>query len=227
MIDSLAAKGVESYAYRFEFGNGLSATGVLFRSWETRDDAPTAILISDEGMKGMTEDIANLASSGKRILALEPLFFGQNIPGTGDLGISSYSQMLNGLGERTLGLEAAQVNAVAEWLNTDLQHGSPTPGAALSTKTTYHPIALLTSGPRSQTVALTSAALEPQLFSSVDARRSIASLEYVLERPLKYGEVPELMCLDLFRDFDFDVLAALAAPAKVHLNAADATPITW
>lgn len=227
VLDSLSAKGVESYAYRFEFGNGLSATGVLFRSWETRDDAPTVILISDEGMKGMAEDIANLASSGKRILALEPLFFGQNIPGTGDLGVSSYSQMLNGLGERTLGLEAAQVTAVAEWLNTGLQHGSPTPGAALTTKTTNPPIAVLTSGPRSQTVALTSAALEPQLFSSVDARHSIPSLEYVLEHPLKYGEVPELMCLDLFRDFDFDVLSTLAAPAKVHLNAADSTPITW
>jgi hypothetical protein len=74
---------------------------------------------------------------------------------------------------------------------------------------------------------LTSAALEPQLFSSVEARHSIPSLEYVLEHPLKYGQVPELMCLDLFRDFDFDVLAVLAAPAKVHLDAADSTPITW
>jgi dienelactone hydrolase len=227
VIDSLAAKGVESYAYRFEFGNGLSATGVLFRSSDTADDAPAAILISDEGMKATTDDVANLASSGKRVVALEPLFFGQNIPGTGDFGISSYSQMLNGLGERALGLEAAQVAAVAEWLNTGLQHGSPTPGSALATKTAHRPIAVLTSGPRSQAVALTSAALEPQLFSSVDARHSIPSLEYVLEHPLKYVEVPELMCLDLFRDFDFDVLATLAAPAKVHLNAADSTPITW
>ena len=227
VIDSLAAKGVESYAYRFDFGNGLSATGVLFRSLATADDASAAILMSDEGMKATTDDVANLASSGKRVLALEPLFFGQNIPGTGDLGISSYSQMLNGLGERALGLEAAQVAAVAEWLNTGLQHGSPTPGSALAAKTAHRPVALLTSGPRSQAVALTSAALEPQLFASVDARHSIPSLEYVLEHPLKYSEVPELMCLDLFRDFDFDVLAALAAPAKVHLNAADSKPITW
>jgi dienelactone hydrolase len=227
VIDSAAAKGIESYAYRFEFSNGLSATGALFRSLETADDAPTAILISDEGMKSMAEDVSNLVSSGKRVLALEPLFFGQNIPGTGDLGVSSYSQMLNGLGERALGLEAAQVAAVAEWLNTGLQHGSVTPGTAFAAKMPFRPIDLLTSGPRSQAVALTSAALEPQLFSSVVARHSIPSLEYVLEHPLKSGEVPELMCLDLFRDFDFDVLASLAAPVKIHLNAADATPITW
>jgi hypothetical protein len=227
VIDSAAAKGMETYAYRFEFSNGLSATGALFRSLESADDAPTAILISDEGMKSMAEDVANLVSSGKRVLALEPLFFGQNIPGTGDLGVSSYSQMLNGLGERALGLEAAQVAAVAEWLNTGLQHGSVTPGTAFAAKKPFRQIDLLTSGPRSQAVALTSAALEPQLFSSVVARHSIPSLDYVLEHPLKSGEVPELMCLDLFRDFDFDVLASLAAPVKIHLNAADATPITW
>jgi poly(3-hydroxybutyrate) depolymerase len=227
VIDSLAAKGVESYAYRFEFANGLSATGVLFRSLNTPDNAPAAILISDQGMKATADEIANLVSSGKRALALEPLFFGQNIPGTGDLGVGSYAQMLNALGERALGLEAAQLNAVAEWLNTGLQHGSPTPGLAPNTKTTHAPVALLTSGPRSQAVALTSAALEPQLFSSVDARHSIPSLEYVLDHPLKYSEVPELMCLDLFVNFDFDVLATLAAPTKVHMNVADPTPITW
>ena len=227
VIDSLAAKGVESYSFRFEFGNGLSATGVLVRSSDTADNASTAILISDEGMKVTTDEIANLVSSGKRVLALEPIFFGQNIPGTGDLGVSAYSQMLNALGERTLGLEAAQVVAVAEWLNTGLQHGSSTPGLVLAAKTAPAQIALLTSGPRSQAVALTSAALEPHLFSSIDARHSISTLEYVLEHPLKYSEVPELMCLDLFRDFDFEVLATLAAPTKVHLNAAYPTPITW
>jgi dienelactone hydrolase len=227
VINSLDKKQVESYAYRFDFSNGLSATGVLFRSTGTTDDVPAVILIADEGMKTTTDDVANLVSSGKRVLALEPLFFGQNIPGTGDLGVSSYSQMLNGLGERTLGLEAAQVVAVAEWLNTGLQHGSPTPGSALTANAAHRPTAVITSGPRSQAVALTAAALEPRLFVSLDARHSIPSLGYVLEHPLKYNEVPELMCLDLFREFDFDVLAALAVPAKVHLNASDSTPITW
>jgi dienelactone hydrolase len=227
VISSLDKKEVESNAYRFDFSNGLSATGVLFRPTGATDDVPAVVLIADEGMKNTADDVANLVSSGKRVLALEPLFFGQNIPGTGDLGVSSYSQMLNGLGERTLGLEAAQVVAVAEWLDTGLQHGSPTPGSTRSASAAHRPTAVITSGPRSQSVALTAAALEPQLFASLDTRHSIPSLGYVLEHPLKYGEAPELMCLDLFRDFDFDTLAALAAPTKVHLNASDSTPITW
>lgn len=227
VIDSIAAKGVESYAYRFDFSNGLSATGALFRASGTRDDAPAAILISDAGMKATADDIANLASSGKLVLALEPLFFGQNIPGTGDLGVSSYSQMLNALGERPLGLESAQIVAVGEWLNSGLQHGSSSPGSTLVTGSGHRKIALLTSGPRSQAVGTTAAALEPRLFASIEARHSIPSLHYVLEHPLKYGEVPELMCLDLLADFDFDVLASLAAPVKIHLNAPDSTAITW
>lgn len=223
----LDTKGVESYAYRFDFSNGLSATGVLFRSMSAPEDAPAAILIADAGMKATTDDVANLVSSGKRVLAFEPLFFGQNIPGTGDLGVSAYSQMLNGLGERPLGLETAQIVAVAEWLGTGLQHGSPTPGS-ITASTPEHPqMGVITTGPRSQSIALTAAALEPHLFVALDARHSISSLGHVFEHPLKYGEVPELMCLDLYRDFDFDTLAALAAPTTVRLNVTDAVPITW
>ena len=227
VVSSLGAKGIESHSYRFDLSNGLTATGVLFRSLTTPDDAPTAILIADEGMKATKDDVANLVASGKRVLAFEPLFFGQNIPGTGDLGVSSYSQMLNGLGERALGLEAAQVVAVAKWLRTGLQHGSPTPGSTVPVSSTQPPTAVITSGARSQSVALTAAALEPQLFVALDTRHSIPSLGYVLDHPLKYSEVPELMCLDLFRNFDFDTLAALAVPTKVHLNATDSIAINW
>jgi hypothetical protein len=223
VINSLDTKEVKSHAYRFDFSNRLSASGVLFRPSGAADDAPTVMLIADQGMEATSGDVVNLVASGKRVLALEPLFFGQNVPGTGDLGVSSYAQMLNGLGERALGLEAAQIAAVAEWLNAGFEHGSPTPGSAFARQTGHRPVAVITSGPRSQSVAITAAALEPRLFTSLEARQSIPSLAYVLEHPLKYGDVPELMCLDLFREFDFGTLAALAAPAKMHLNATGST----
>jgi hypothetical protein len=226
VLNSLDTPRVEAHAYRFDFDNGLSATGVLLRSVGTADNELPVILIRDEGMEAAADQIMNLMSNGKSVLALEPLFFGQNIPGTGDLGVSSYSQMLNGLGERTLGLEAAQIVAVAKWLNTGPQHGSATPGSPLTAIAAQRPVAVITSGPRSESVALTAAALEPQMFSSVDARHAISTLSYVLEHPLKYSEVPELMCLDLFRYFDFDALAALAAPGKVHLGTGDLEPVT-
>ena len=227
VVNSLGEKGVESYGYRFDFSDGLSATGVLFRALTTGDDAPAAILISDEGMKATVDEVATMVSSGKRVLVFEPLFFGQNIPGTGDFGVSAYSQMLNAQGERPLGIEAGQLVAVTKWLSTGLQHGSPTAGSPSAVKKTSVPAGLFTSGPRSEAVGLSAAALEPRFFTSLDARHSIPSLGYVLEHPLKYGEVPELMCLDLYHDFDFDALAALATPVKVNLKATESQPITW
>ena len=80
VINSLDKEGIESHSYRFDFSNGLSATGVLFRATGVADDVPAAILIADEGMKATTDDVDNLVSSGKRVLALEPLFFGQAGP---------------------------------------------------------------------------------------------------------------------------------------------------
>ncbi len=227
VINSLDTTGVETHSYKFEFSNGLSAAGVLLRPARTADDAPTTILIADKGLKEMADDVANLVSSGRRVLALEPLFFGQNIPGTDDFGIGSYSQILNGLGERPLGLQAAQVVAVAEWLNTGLQHGSPSPGSPVHLSVSHAAASVFTSGPRSQAVALAAAALAPGSFASLDAHHSIKSLAYVFEHPLKYDEAPELMCLDLFPSFDFVTLAELAAPAKVRFDVADPEPITW
>ena len=221
VLNSLDTQRLEAHAYRFDFSNGLSATGILFHSVGAAHDAPPVILMTDEGIAATADQITSLVSSGKSVLALEPLFFGQNVPGTGDLGVSSYSQMLNGLGERALGLEAAQLVAVVKWLNTGLQHGSSSPGSTHTANAAPGHVAVMTSGPRSESVALTAAALVPGLLDSLDAGHSIPSLEYVLEHPLKYGEVPELMCLDLFRYFDFDTLTALAAPARVHLNSSE------
>jgi hypothetical protein len=39
--------GLHSYAYRFDFSNGLSATGVCVTGTDTSSDAPVTIVISD------------------------------------------------------------------------------------------------------------------------------------------------------------------------------------
>ena len=41
------------------------------------------------------------------------------------------------------------------------------------------------------------------------------SLRFVLDAPLNFQEAPDLFCLDLYKDFDLDRLAAMAAPAAV------------
>ena len=44
---------------------------------------------------------------------------------------------------------------------------------------------------------------------------AVSSLGYLLEAPITFLEVPELFCLDLYKDFDLDRFMALAAPTPV------------
>lgn len=219
---------VESHAYRFKFSNGLSATGVLFRSLNAPETGGTTILVADSGMPSTVSEVGNDVSRGQRVLVFDPLFFGENVPGSPEEDVSAFAQMLSSLGQRPLGLEAAQVTAVIRWLGEGLDHGSPTPhtgGASVSKSAP--PVGVITTGPRSETVAMAAAALEPGLFGQVELQQSIPSLSDVFEHPLAYSKAPEVMCFDLYLEFDFNTLALLASPAKVSLSATAEPRIFW
>jgi dienelactone hydrolase len=228
LVNATHESKVESHGYRFEFSNGLSATGVLFSSVNAPETAPTTILISDLGMASTVSEVGNDVSRGQKVLVLDPLFFGQNVPGGVDEEVPAYAQMLGSLGQRPLGLEAAQVTAVVRWLAQNLDHGSPTPRSSATPLPSPIPsVTLVTTGPRSQTVALVAAALEPDLFGRLELQQSIPSLSDVYEHPAAYIKDPEIMCLDLYHDFDFNTLATIAAPANVKLSATPEPRIFW
>jgi hypothetical protein len=179
-------------------------------------------------MASTVSEVGNDVSRGQKVLVLDPLFFGQNIPGDDDEEIAPYAQMLGSLGQRPLGIEAAQITAVVRWLAQNLDHGSPTPGSTANPSPKSIPRAgIVTTGPRSQTVAMVAAALEPALFDQLELQQSIASLSIVYEHPEDYLKAPEIMCLDLYRDFDFTTLAKIASPANVKLSATPEPRIFW
>jgi hypothetical protein len=224
-------RGLDSRGYRFEFSNGLSAPGVLLESASRPQNGGTTLLLSDSGRASMTVEAANDINRGQRVLVFEPLLFGENTPSaTGENAGSA--QMLNTVGERPLGLDAAQIAAIAHWLQEDSIEGSATPGAGpgasrMPANRAVAPLRVVTNGPRSETVAVVSAAIAPELFSSIEARHAIASLGELFTHPADYHEAQELMCLDLYRYFDFNTLGLMAAPVKIDLTAKDAGPLFW
>lgn len=228
-VSATHEKGVESHGYRFEFSNGLSATGVLFRSVTAPETAPTTILVSDSGMPSTMVDVANDVNRGQRVLVLDPLFFGKEALGDDDRsGAAVFAQLLSALGERPLGMEAAQVNAAVGWLSEDLDHGSSTPNNfRANADKPVPPVRIVTTGARSQTVALVAAAIQPELFSTLESRQSIPSLAAVFDHPETYIQAPEIFCLDLYRDFDINTLSLIAAPVKVNLSATEPKRIFW
>jgi hypothetical protein len=220
-------RGLDSRGYRFTFSDGLSAPGVLLQSAVRPQNGGTTLLISDSGRASMWAEAANDVGRGQRVLVLDPLWFGENIPVAED-GVSGMTQMVNAVGARPLGLDAAQVAAVARWLQEDSIDGSRTPGArVMAPKRAAAPVRVVTNGPRGETVAVVSAALVPELYSSVEARHGIASLADVFTHPLDIHEAQVMMCLDLYRYFDFNTLGLIAAPVKIDLSGKDAEPIFW
>lgn len=196
-----------SLSYIFTMSNGLSATGVWLESRDAPPGAPLTIELNDAGRAnnaqkrwGDEPPAAALISRDRQVLALNLLFAGDASPGDREM-VSYYAEMIQAIGRRPLGLEAAQLIAIARWARQ--QWRPPV-------------ISVLANGLRSQIVALTAAALEPGLFDAISVREGIRSFAYVYSKPVKFAAAPELFCLDLYKYFDVPDLAALAAPTRIQ-----------
>lgn len=191
-------KGIETRSYLFEMSNELSATGVWVKAITTPENAPITVVLADKGRKDATTRISDAVNRGEQVLALDPLFFGDAAPE--DPGPEEYVHVIATLGDRALGIEAAQLIGISRWLES-------LSGARR--------IRIDSDGIRSQVLALLAAALEPALYSQIVTHRGMRSLSFLLEHPVRYEEAPDLFCLDLYRTADIDQLIALAAPTNI------------
>ena len=194
-------KGVETLSHLFEMTGDqheLSIDGVWLKAIDAPRDAPATLVLDDRGKKAAVAEVGNRVDRGEQVLALDLLFFGD--AWKSEDGPHAYAQIIDGQGKRTLGLQAAELVAVAKWLRAK----SATPRVQVETR-----------GIRSQVVAQVAAALEPELFSEVRVHEGMPSLAYLLDAPVPFQDAPELFCLDLFKEIDLDQFADLAAPARV------------
>ncbi len=196
-------KGVETKSLLFEMGEGqrgLSANGVWLEGIDRPPGAPVTLILNDKGKKAAAHDVSDRVNRDEGVLALDLLFMGDAWT---KMEPEEYAQHVAALGERPLGLEAAQLVAIARWAETFASSSS---------------IRLEATGIRAQVVTLVAAALEPELFSEVVVHEGMPGLGFLLDAPVKYDEAPDLFCLDLYKEFDLDRLAAAAAPVKISTH---------
>ena len=199
--------GCENLSYRFDFSNGLSATGVWLKGISASAEAPAVVVLNDKGYKASGEMVSEHINRGEQVVALDVLFNGATAPEQPDP--SDWEMLVATTGGRPLGLEAAQLLAVARWFRaTTSQNG----------------VTVETDGIRNQVIALTAAAVEPGVFSRIESHHTMQSLGYLLEKPIPFRAAPELFCLDLYKYFDLDRLSALAAPTKIKQTENVAAP---
>lgn len=200
-IATSKSKDVQSTSYLFQMSNRLSANGVWLRSiLQSSDSAPVTIVLNDAGKEAAADAVSDRVNRGQQVLALNLMFTGSSWKGSDP---SEFAQMLDGIGDRPIGMEAAQLISISQWAKRRA-------GVAQ--------VRLELDGIRSQGVALVAASLEPDLFSEVNVRRGMHSLSYLLDLPVTFEQAPELFCLDLYKDFDIDSLEALASLAKVTVS---------
>lgn len=167
------------------------------------DSRSSTILLGDQGRDALAGDVARLLDQGKRVLAIDVYGFGEAVtPSHAYL----FALTIDTVGERTLGVETGQLMAVSRWV-------AERDGTAPE---------ILAVGPRTSTIALVAAAMEPLAIREVTLRSPMASLKESIEDARGYEANPELFCFGLLEWFDLHDIAGLVAPRPIHLE--DASP---
>lgn len=196
-------KGLETVSYRFDFANNLSAAAVWLKALSAPATAPVTVVLNDQGKKSAGELVSDRINRGEQVVAADLLFTGDSIPGTQRTrGNYIFAQLLTGLGESALGLEAAQLISISRWAQN--QKASP-----------RGKVRIETDGMRSQVLALVAGSIEPGLFSEIAIHGGISSLRHLLDKPVPFPDASDLFCFGLLKEFDLDPLRELSAPARI------------
>ena len=101
--------------------------------------------------------------------------------------------LIDSVGRRALGVYASQLAAVARLFKEEKAGQTVTIDA---------------TGPRNAVIALVAAALETETISSLELRQSWETLKRLIEENISGGDMPELFCFGLLKEFDiiFNVL---------------------
>jgi hypothetical protein len=183
--------GIRATFHRLKLGKGDWTVPVT--ELTTGDAKETVIVLHEGGRSAAAVEIKKQLDAGRRVLAVEPYYWG-------DCALPNregylFSLLLGAVGERPLGVQASQVAAVARWARQ--RHKAP--------------VRVISAGNEVPgLVALVSAAIEPDAIQGYEAAKSYKSLRDVLAQNLYYGQRPEVFCYGLLAQFDIPQIETLA-----------------
>ncbi|HEX3726388.1 MAG TPA: acetylxylan esterase, partial [Pirellulales bacterium] len=181
-----------------KIGSHWSVPSVDIRATSTMQ-AKSAIVIADAGRSAAGEAIALLVEQGWRAWAVDPLLYGESKIKAQDPEYT-YPLFLAAVGERALGIQAAQLMAIARLV------GDASGGQGVK---------IVAVGPRASMAALAAAATAPREIAEVELNDAHASLKELVERDIGVESEPELFAFGLLAEFDVHHLVAMAAPRPV------------
>ena len=170
----------------------LSINGWTVPALEFAPDQPagTTLVFGDEGKAKLAAEISALLDRKQRVIAIDPFYFGESRIEARDY---LFALLISSLGERPLGIEAAQVAAVAKWLQPK-----------------YGKVTVEAFGPRTSAVALVAGALETGAIGEVKVHQAMSTLKEPIQKDMEVRQAPEQFCFGLAEWFDVKQLEALA-----------------
>ena len=159
----------------------------------------TVLVLADDGRAATAEVIEKHLAMGTRVVAVDPFYFGESKIKNKDW---LFALLVSSVGERPLGIQASQINAVARWLSHDRGLGE---------------IRIEAVGPRTSLIALAAAAIDEQALAGLTLHGSHKSLKDVINQGGQVNTTPEVFCFGLLEAADIPELVALAAPRKIEL----------
>lgn len=153
------------------------------------------VLLGDGGYASRQTRIEELAKEGHRVLAIDTVLFGHNLPESG----SKYqnAMLLATVGERPLGIQTAQVVAAARYFARVFVTDA---------------VSIEADGATTSLIARCAAAVDGgEVISAVKTSREAHSLHDFLKPGPSYGGTPEVFCFGLLEYFDIPELIRLAA----------------
>jgi len=188
--------GIKSTHWSLKIGDAWTVPAVQFEPAEAKS---TVILVSESGRKSVTAEVQKLLAENKRVIAVDPFYFGESHIEQRD---HLFAILVASVGDRPLGVQAGQLAAIARWADAELKAG---------------PITFEALGPRSSLFSLVAGAIEAKSVAGVELHKSYGSLKEIIEQNGTVEQTPEIFCLGLLERFDIKQLAELMVPRQVSL----------
>jgi hypothetical protein len=161
------------------------------------DARSTVLVLADGGRVAAAETIEKHLAAGSRVVAVDPFYFGESKIKSKDW---LFALLASSVGERPLGIQAGQVNALVRLFKARRQGD----------------VRVEAVGPRTSLIALAAAASDEQAIAGLTLHGCHKSLKDVISQGGQVNATPEVFCFGLLEAADISDLAALAAPRKVE-----------
>jgi hypothetical protein len=156
--------------------------------------AGTTILLADEGKATLGGTVAAHLDKGERVILVDVLFTGECLSNKDVLW--QHVMMVHATGARVLGVQAAQIAAVAAFAREELS----------ARKVGVH-----AKGWNAAVAALAYGALHREGLARLTTEDAPESFKALIGQRVDYKKCPALFCFGLLREFEVSDLAALCS----------------